>query len=236
MKNSKKKYLFVLALIAVLGLTACGNKNETQKEENNNAVITETPEDNTTLEGEQEATDEVTPEDTTTEDTTTEDTTTEDGATGTANINEEQQAVLNEIHTAVKDAYKDDYIPNAPFDETTLKEVYGLSSDMYDAVIAEGSMISVHVDTFIAVHPTEGNFDNVVKALTDYRETLLQDTMQYPVNLIKIQASKVETIGDYVFFIMLGYGDDTLEEAEAIASFEEKNDIAINAIKSVIGE
>ena len=226
MKKSKKKYLFVLALIALLGLTAYGNKNETQKEENNNAVITETPEDNTTLEGEQEVTDEVTPEDTTTE----------DGATGTANINEEQQAVLNQIHTAVKDAYKDDYIPNAPFDETTLKEVYGLSSDMYDAVIAEGSMISVHVDTFIAVHPTEGNFDNVVKALTDYRETLLQDTMQYPVNLIKIQASKVETIGDYVFFIMLGYGDDTLEEAEAIASFEEKNDIAINAIKSVIGE
>lgn len=227
MKKSKKKYLFVLAVIAVLGLTACGNKNENGNEENNNPVVTDTPDDNGVVDGgQEEGTDDVSPEDTP-----------EDSNTGSAEINEEQQEVLNGIHTAVKEAYGEDYIPSQAFDEITLKEVYGLSSDMYDAIIAEGPMISMHVDTFIAVHPTEGNFDNVVAALEGYRNVLVEDTMQYPMNQIKIQASKVETIGDYVFFIMLGYGDDTLEnEDEILASFEEQNDIAIDAIKNVIGE
>lgn len=230
MKKSKKKYLFVLAVIAVLGLTACSN-NEKGSEDNNNPVVTDTPDDNGVVDGgQEEGNDDVSPE-------VTPDETPEDSNTGNAVINEEQQEVLNGIHTAVKEAYGENYIPSQAFDEITLKEVYGLSSDMYDAIIAEGPMISMHVDTFIAVHPTEGNFDNVVAALEGYRDVLVEDTMQYPMNQIKIQASKVETIGDYVFFIMLGYGDDTLEnEDEILASFEEQNDIAIDAIKNVIGE
>lgn len=231
MKKSKKKYLFVLAVIAVLGLTACGNKNENGNEDNNNSVVTETPDNNEAVDGgQEEGTDDVTPEGTPEE-------TPDDSNAGNAVINEEQQEVLNGIHTAVKEAYGENYIPSQAFDEITLQEVYGLSSDMYDAIIAEGPMISMHVDTFIAVHPTEGNFDNVVAALEGYRKVLVEDTMQYPMNQIKIQASKVETVGDYVFFIMLGYGDDTLEnEDEILASFEEQNNIAIDAIKNVIGE
>lgn len=227
MKKSKKKYLFVLAVIAVLGLTACGNKNENGNEENNNPVVTDTPDNNVGVDdGQEEDTDDVSPDETP-----------EDSNEGNAVINEEQQEALDEIHTAVKEAYGENYIPSQAFDEITLKEVYGLSNDMYDAIIAEGPMISMHVDTFIAVHPTEGNFDNVVAALEAYRDVLVEDTMQYPMNQIKIQASKVETVGDYVFFIMLGYGDDTLEnEDEILASFEEQNDIAIDAIKNVIGE
>ena len=52
-------------------------------------------------------------------------------------------------------------------------------------------------------------------------------------NMLKIQASKVVTEGDYVFFIMLGASDNKLKEDDEIYQhFSVQNDIAINTIES----
>lgn len=45
-----------------------------------------------------------------------------------------------------------------------------------------------------------------------YREELIQDTCQYPMNQLKIQASKVYVKGNYVCFIMLGTISNKQEE------------------------
>lgn len=146
-------------------------------------------------------------------------------------------AQLEEINTAVKEAYGENYLANTEIDAATLESVYGITEDMYDAVIAQGPLMSVHVDTFIGIHPAEGKKDAVVEALTAYRDYQINQAMNYPMNLGKIQASEVKEIGDYVFFIMLGTTDEMFDtEEEEIAAFQELNQVAVDAINGVLNK
>lgn len=212
-----------IALGAVLTFAGCSQKdNNTQTTEPTTGVTTETTTQTTT-------------------ESTTEETTepssgdaSQDGTQGGQEAEHTEE--MTKIHEAVVGAYEY-YIPNMAYDAQTAKELFGLQPEWYDDMLAEGPMISAQVDTFIAVHPTEGNLANVEDALKAYRETLVNDTMQYPMNQIKIQASRVETIGDYVFFIMLGdIGNDIEEEAAMVTAYEAQNQLAVDAIKSVLGK
>lgn len=111
---------------------------------------------------------------------------------------------MSELHQKVKDAYGEDYIPNQSLDETYVKDMFGLTTDMYEEVIAEMPMVSVHIDTFVAVKAKEGQADAVEAALNTYRDTQINDAMMYPANAVKIQGSQVVRHGDYVFFVCLG--------------------------------
>ena len=140
---------------------------------------------------------------------------------------------LDEIHAAVKEAYGENYIPSAAFDEQGMKELFGINSDLYDSFIAEGPMISVHVDTFVAVKAKEGKGEEVAQHLNDYRDSQLNGAMQYPMNLPKIEASQVVRHGDYVFFVMLGTPSEEAEaqgEEAALESAKENTQIAIDII------
>ena len=140
---------------------------------------------------------------------------------------------LDEIHAAVKEAYGENYIPSAAFDEQGMKELFGINSDLYDSFIAEGPMISVHVDTFVAVKAKEGKGEEVAQHLNDYRDSQLNGAMQYPMNLPKIEASQVVRHGDYVFFVMLGTPFEEAEvqgEEAALESAKENTQIAIDII------
>ena len=140
---------------------------------------------------------------------------------------------LDEIHAAVKEAYGENYIPSAAFDEQGMKELFGINSDLYDSFIAEGPMISVHVDTFVAVKAKEGKGEEVAQHLNDYRDSQLNGAMQDPMNLPKIEASQVVRHGDYVFFVMLGTPSEEAEvqgEEAALESAKENTQIAIDII------
>ena len=105
-------------------------------------------------------------------------------------------ADLEEIRQAVQDAYGESYIPSAPYDAETFAALFGITEDMYETYVAEGPMISVHVDTFAAVEAKEGQADAVEQAFADYREAQLTQAAQYPMNLPKIEASTIlETLG-----------------------------------------
>lgn len=122
---------------------------------------------------------------------------------------------LADIHTAVKNAYGENYIPNMEYDEQMFKDLFGIDKELYDSYIAEGPMISTHVDTFVAVEAKKGQGEAVEKILNEYREKLVSDSLQYPMNMAKVQASGVVRHGDYVFFVMLGAIDDGSESEEA---------------------
>ena len=67
-----------------------------------------------------------------------------------------------------------------------------------------------------------------------YRKRLLDDTMQYPMNLIKIQASQVVRYGNYVFFLMLG--EVSMEDMErgdqaALEAAQAENQKAVDAVE-----
>lgn len=149
----------------------------------------------------------------------------------------EATSELTEVQMAVQELLGDNYVANMPYDATFLNDIYGVQESWYDAFVAVGPMMSAHVDTFIAIRPTEGNLDNVKGALESYQDMLKADTFQYPSNLPKIQASRLEVVGDYVFFFMLGFIDDTQYDSEEamVEAYNAINDDIMAKINEVIG-
>lgn len=138
-----------------------------------------------------------------------------------------KQAVVNALG-------EENYLPNAPFlDATAFEERYGLSSDQYLDFLAEIPMISVNVDTLVIVKARPDKVADVEAALNAYRDSQVDGALQYPINLGKVQASKVETIGYYVVFVMLGESTGDSVEAD-IASCQQTNDQAIDAIRQML--
>ena len=108
---------------------------------------------------------------------------------------------------------------------------------MYDEIVAEGPMISVHVDTLIIVKAKSDRVEDVRTALENYRETQIETGMNYPMNIPKLQASEVVVYGNYVCYIMLGVIDDSLtDEGEMLAAFQEQNKIAEDAIQGLLAK
>ncbi|MCM1298609.1 MAG: DUF4358 domain-containing protein [Firmicutes bacterium] len=139
---------------------------------------------------------------------------------------------VTKIADAIKAAYGDDYLPNMPMDEEMIGTVFGLEADSYTEIFAETPMISAQPDTLLIVKAAEGKGDTVKSALDAYRSRLVNDTMQYPMNLPKINASQVVVNGDYYAFILLGAYSDDLDDApeEEQAKFaEEQEQIGIDA-------
>lgn len=129
----------------------------------------------------------------------------------------------------------DEYWPNMPIDQEMLETFYGLTSDMYEDYMAESPMISANVDTLMIVRAKEDKADEVESALTAYREALVNDSLQYPQNLGKIQASQVEKIGNYVIFVQLGGSAiESDKEEDALKLCQEANEKAIEAIRNIV--
>lgn len=142
-----------------------------------------------------------------------------------------REVKLEDVYTAVKEAYGDQYIPSMEYDEQLMTDLFGISPELYVSYIAEGPMISVHVDQFIAVEAKEGKGEEVETLLNEYRDGQLNDSLQYPMNLPKIEASEVIRHGDYVFFVMLGAMDqEAADEEEALEAAKESNRIGVDVI------
>ena len=144
---------------------------------------------------------------------------------------------MSAIKDAIVEELGEDYWPNMPLDSDMLEGFIGVSSDMYEDFLAEIPMISTNVDTLIVVRAKEDQADAVEKAMNDYRDVKVSNTMQYPQNLGKIQASKVARLGNYVIFVQLG-GDvmDLLDQGDeaVIVHCQEVNDKVIEIIRTVI--
>ena len=76
-------------------------------------------------------------------------------------------------------------------------------------------------------------------ALNAYRDNLVNDTMQYPMNLGKIQASRIETFDNYVCFVQLGADTtDLMEQGDdvVIEKCQEENEKALEAIRIALSK
>lgn len=143
---------------------------------------------------------------------------------------------LSEVHTTIKEAYGSEYVPSYMFDEGYIEDVFGLDKELYDEIIAEGPKVSFDIDTFIAVKAKAGKGNDVEKILSNYRTEQINDAMQYPVNAVKIQASKVIAYGDYVFFVCLGEIPTDIDEDDEEAILAEAmkdNQIAVDKLKEI---
>jgi hypothetical protein len=125
---------------------------------------------------------------------------------------------IDEIHQAVKDEFGEDYIPSMELSKEDVEALMGVNGENIDSLIAEMPMISVNVDTFIAIKAQAGKGEAVEADLEAYRLSLIEQGMNYPMNQPKINSAKVVRYGDYAFFIMLGKYDDreNITEEEAL--------------------
>ena len=120
---------------------------------------------------------------------------------------------VKKIRKAITDLLGENYLANMSLTKDEIKERFGLQPSWYTDVIAEIPMMTAHVDTLVIAKAKNKNTKKKIKKqLTDYRNILINDTLQYPMNLLKIQASKVYVKDNYVFFLLLGHVDSSSEE------------------------
>ena len=214
----RKKTYVLAAVLAVLSLSACAPVSDSG--EQTAADMEESAQQDTTeaFETEEDAQD------------------SEEGGNSQAEASDEK---LNEIHAAVKEAYGERYIPSMELDSEMMENIYGISRDWYEDCIAEGPVISAHVETFMGFKAAEGHEKDIAAALYDYRDQQLTEGMQYPMNLPKLEASQVLEEDGYVFFVMLGSADTEAEEQgeeAALESAKENNQIGVDVIEGFFAE
>ena len=209
----KNKILTVCSLLAVsvVLLTACGKKNNGNTGENTESTTPQTSSQagNNT------------------------------GNTLAESTEPAQESSLMYLRDAVAEALGEDYWPDSVLEPEYVQDLYGLKPDMYEDIFVETPMIGTNVDTLIIVQAKKDRVEDVEKALNTYREGEINNTMQYPMNIGKVQASRIETIDNYVLFIQLGGSSvDAEEEGEekVMEVSREQNEKALEAIRQALEE
>lgn len=209
----KNKILTVCSLLAVsvVLLTACGKKNNGNTGENTESTTPQTSSQagNNT------------------------------GNTLAESTEPAQESSLMYLRDAVAEALGEDYWPDSVMEPEYVQDMYGLKPDMYEDIFVETPMIGTNVDTLIIVQAKKDRVEDVEKALNTYREGEINNTMQYPMNIGKVQASRIETIDNYVLFIQLGGSSvDAEEEGEekVMELSREQNEKALEAIRQALEE
>ena len=156
---------------------------------------------------------------------------------GHTHVEEETSGIRDDVSAkvlveAVASELGDEYWADMELAPEYLEDWYGISSDLYEEYYGQTPMISANVDALIVVKAAEDKKEKVEEALRAYRDKLVNDTMQYPSNIPKIQASMIETYGNYVCFVQLGGSMNNQEdEEEAMKVCMEANEQALSIIK-----
>ncbi len=211
----KKIFLLLSLGMLAVGMTACGrgDENADQSTEQSSSVSTESVE---------------TPSSEVVEDSTEESMPDAEEMPGEITWSEDMET----LKQAVVDVLGENYWPNMKLDAEMLEMSFGITADMYDDYMAEIPMMSTHVDTLLIIKAKDDKVEAVEEALNAYRDMKVEDTMGYPMNVGKIQASRIQRYGNYVCFVQLGgeYLADVLSEEESITRCLEQNELALEVI------
>lgn len=132
---------------------------------------------------------------------------------------------MESIRAAVTEELGEDYWPDTQIFPDYLEMSFGLTQDMYEDYMGEMPMISVNVDTLLVVKAKPDQVDAVESALNAYRDGEVNQQMQYPMNVGKVQASQVERIGNYVCYVQLGADTDAAMEQGDEAVIEQCREV-----------
>lgn len=151
----------------------------------------------------------------------------------------EKFVTLTQLKDSVKELMGDQYWPEVDLTKEELEKKTGITEDMYVDFLAEKQVMDSHIDTMIIIHAKETEVGAVEAALERYREKIIEENNNYPQNLCKAQASRMETIENYVCFVQLG-ADTTIVadkgEDEIIAYCQEENERALYVLEKEILE
>ena len=198
--------IFIAASLVATMLTAC-NDNKQKPEDSSSTSSTTTP-----AEVENDTSDNTTEDIENTEPTETDPENTDNETDNTI----DELTVSQLIAFTVREAYDPDTLPFIDmFPEELINDRYGLTDDMYDEIACLVPMISTFVDTVLVVKASNGKVSDVEEALKAYHNRLVEDSIQYPMNIEKVNAGQVVVNGDYVAFLMLGAIDERDEATDS---------------------
>ena len=215
----KLSVLFCIGLL-VFGMTACGREEKAEPSTEQSSEV-QTEEQAPSTEPAEEPTEPT------------------EEADGGMDISNGWSEEMKAIRQAVVDALGDNYWPDTQIDPETLEALYGITSDMYDDYMAEMPMISTNVDTLLIIKAKDGKVEAVEEALNAYRDVQVSNTMQYPMNVGKVQASRIQKYGNFVCFVQLGADTDTALESgdeAVIAQCQEQNELALEVIGRIVSQ
>lgn len=144
---------------------------------------------------------------------------------------------LSNLRERVKEEMGDHYWPEVPLSEEELLEKTGITQDMYVEFLAEEQGVDANIDMMIIIHAKEDYVGAIEQALENYRSNMIADNSKYPQNHGKAQASRMETIEDYICFVQLGADTSIVAdkgEEEIIAYCQEENERAIDILEKTI--
>lgn len=156
---------------------------------------------------------------------------------GSANQGERQFYTLSELEKEVKDLLGDNYWPEVNLSTDELERLTGITEDMYVEFLAERQILDAHIDTMIIIHAKEDYVGDIEKRLEAYRSNIIEQNRNYPQNLGKAKASRMETIDDYVCFVQLGGDTTSLADKgqEAVIGYcLEENEKALYVLEQAI--
>lgn len=173
-----------------------------------------------------------------------------DTTSGAVQGNYKNDVSTADIEAAVAQALGENYLPDMAVE--TL-EGLGITEDMYDEFIYKTPMISGNVDTLIVVKAKEGRVADVETKLNEFRDYNINDVLQYPMNLTKVQCAQVTSVGNYAIFVQLGaaLGSDASDAAIAASEKEltddelaqiemeiidQQNNLALDVIRDMLTE
>lgn len=150
---------------------------------------------------------------------------------------ERQFYTLVQLEGEVKELLGDNYWPEVNLSAAELEKLTGITEDMYVDFLAERQILDAHIDTMIIIHAKEDYVGTIEQAIETYRSGLIEQNRNYPQNLSKARASRIETINDYICFVQLGADTTALADRgnEAVmAHCLEENEKALYVLEQAI--
>ena len=150
---------------------------------------------------------------------------------------ERQFYTLVELEGEVKELLGDNYWPEVNLSAAELEKLTGITEDMYVEFLAERQILDAHIDTMIIIHAKEDYVGAIEQAIETYRSGLIEQNKNYPQNLSKARASRIETINDYICFVQLGADTTALADRGnevVMAHCLEENEKALYVLEQAI--
>jgi len=146
---------------------------------------------------------------------------------------------LPELKEEVQELLGDHYWPEVNLSKEELERLTGISEEMYVDFLAQKQSLDSHIDMMIIVHAKEAYVGAVEQAIEKYRSKIIEQNRNYPQNLSKAKASRMETIDDYVCFVQLGADTTVVADrgSEAVTAYcLEENERALYVLEKAILE
>lgn len=144
---------------------------------------------------------------------------------------------LSELREEVKEELGERYWPEIAISKEELERKTGITQDMYIEFLAENADTEANVDMMIIIHAKEDYVGAVEQALEDYRRRLIEENSKYPQNLCKAEASRMETIENYICFVQLGADTSIVSgkgKDDIISYCLEENERAVDILEKAI--